>query len=62
MKVGNSRTRILLCPANVRKMIEDIRTVLGRVVDQRCVGYKEDDKESEKIFNALVMGLYEDRL
>ena len=50
-----------MCPENVKKIIEETRTVLGRVVDQRCVGYKGGDEESDKIFNTLVMGLYEDR-
>ena len=44
------------------KKIEEIRNVLGRVVDQRCVGYKGCDKESDKVFNVLVMSLHEDRL
>ena len=53
---------MLLCREGERKKIEEIRNVLGRVVDQRCVGYKGGDEESDKIFNTLVMGLYEDRL
>ena len=62
VKAGNSRTRILLCPENVKKMIVETRSVLGRVLDQRCVGNKGCDVESDKIFNILVMGLYENRL
>ena len=62
VKAGNSRTRVLLCREGERKKIEEIRNVLGRVVDQRSVGYKGCDKESDKIFNMLVMSLYEDRV
>ena len=62
VKAGNSRTRILLCPKNVKKMIVETRSVLGRVLEQRCVGYNGCDVESDKILNILVMGLYENRL
>ena len=62
VKAGNAKTRVLLCREGEMKKIEEIRNVLGRVVDQRCVGYKGCDKESDKVFNMLVMSLHEDRL
>ena len=64
MKSGSSASRLLLCDEETMKKVRIIRSVVGRLIEEKCaIGspYGENARLNS-VFNTLLGVLYQDRI